>query len=441
MTQHYHIMTFGCQMNERDSETIAGMLENIGYSEAEQLETADIIILNTCSVRETAENKVWGRIGELKALKSKNPNLILGICGCMAQRKDVAQKIRQRAPHMELIFGTHNIHELPEMIERVKSEHKPYLNIWEAEGGIVENLPARRRLGVKGFVTIMYGCNNFCTYCIVPYVRGRERSRQVKDIVAEIEGLAASGYKEVTLLGQNVNSYGKDLADKKDFADLLMELDRIEGIDRIRYMTSHPRDFSTKLINVIAQSKRVCEHIHLPVQSGSNEILKRMNRGYTRERYLALVEEIRDKIPGVSITTDLIIGFPGETDEQFAETMDLLDKVQFDAAFTFVYNKRSGTPAAEMQDQVPDVVKKERIVKLIDFQNKISTEKNMLELGKQHEILIDGVNKNDPAKVEGRTRTHKLVLLPGETADIGKIVPVKITEAGPWHLDGVRTNL
>ncbi len=436
MNKQYHIMTFGCQMNERDSELLAGMLHEMGYEPTDDLNKSDIILLNTCCVRETAENKILGRIGDLKALKSKNPELILGICGCMTQQAETGENIRKRAPHVDLIFGTHNIHQLPELINRVKTERKTVLDVWDTEGDIVENLPSKRIEGVKAFVTIMYGCNNFCTYCIVPYVRGRERSRNTADVVREVRELAGQGYKEVMLLGQNVNSYGKDLDPKTDFADLLVELDKIDNLSRIRYMTSHPRDFNDKLIEVIASSQKICEHFHLPVQAGGNNVLKRMNRGYTKESYLELVKKIRDRIPSASITTDLIVGFPGETDDDFAETIDLLEKVRFDAAFTFVYNKRSGTPAAQMEDQVPNKVKKERIQKLISVQNKISQENNLTEGGKIHEILVEGVKKDDPERLEGRTRTNKLVLLKGDPALKGQIVKVRITETGTWHLDG-----
>lgn len=433
---HYQILTFGCQMNERDSEILAGQLHEMKYEPTQNVEEADLILLNTCCVRETAENKILGRIGDLKALKSKKPELIIGICGCMTQQPEVGERIRRRAPHVDIIFGTHNLHKLPDLISRVKDERKTVIDVWETEGDIVENLPSKRIEGVKAFVTITYGCNNFCTYCIVPYVRGRERSREMTDIIGEVAQLGREGYKEVMLLGQNVNSYGKDLTEKKDFADLLLELDKIEGIQRIRYMTSHPRDFTDRLIEVIAGSQKVCEHFHLPVQAGSNNILKRMNRGYTREGYIELVEKIRRIIPHASITTDLIVGFPGETDDDFADTVDLLERVRFDSAFTFVYNKRSGTPAAKMPDQVPDDVKKARIQELISMQNRISQEKNMLETGKIHEVLVEGTNKNDPEKMEGRTGTGKLVLFSGDAKLIGRIVEVRITETGTWHLDG-----
>lgn len=436
MTRKYHLMTFGCQMNERDSELLAGMLHEMEYEPTKELAESDIIILNTCCVRETAENKIWGRIGDLKALKSKNPELIIGICGCMTQQSETGEKIRRKAPHVDLIFGTHNIHQLPELIQRVKSERKTILDVWETEGDIIENLPSKRVEGVKAYVTIMYGCNNFCTYCIVPYVRGRERSRQISDVVKEVSELAEQGYKEVMLLGQNVNSYGKDLEPKTDFANLLLELDNVEGLHRIRYMTSHPRDFTDKLVDVIASSEKVCQHFHLPVQAGGNNVLKKMNRGYTKESYLELVSKIRDRIPAASITTDLIVGFPGETEEDFLDTMDLLERVRFDAAFTFVYNKRSGTPAATMQDQIPDEVKKDRIQRLISLQNRISQENNLAELGKIHEILVEGVKKDDPERIQGRTRTNKLVLVKNDNDLTGEILKVRITETGTWHLDG-----
>ncbi len=436
MTQYYQILTFGCQMNERDSEVLAGQLHEMEYEATDILEEADLILLNTCCVRETAENKILGRIGDLKALKSKKPELIIGICGCMTQQPEVGEKIRRRAPHVELIFGTHNMHKLPELIARVKEERQTVVEIWETEGDIIENLPSKRIPGVKAFVTITYGCNNFCTYCIVPYVRGRERSRELRDIISEVTQLSQEGYREVMLLGQNVNSYGKDMTPKIDFAELLLELDLIDRIERIRYMTSHPRDFNDRLIDVIANSKKICEHFHLPVQSGSNNILKRMNRGYTREVYMELTDKIRRRIPHASITTDLIVGFPGESDREFEDTMDLVTKVRFDSAFTFVYNKRSGTPAAEMPDQVPDEVKKSRIRQLISVQNSISQEKNQLENGIIHEVLVEGKNKNDPEKIEARTRTGKLVLLKGNPDLKGQLVRVRITEAGTWHLDG-----
>jgi tRNA-2-methylthio-N6-dimethylallyladenosine synthase len=357
----YLIFTFGCQMNERDTETIAGMLEAAGYIPAAYPEEADVIILNTCSVRKKAENRVLGRLGELKRLKKQNPNLIIGVSGCMAQRAGAAAMLRRQAPHVSLVIGTHNLHRLPDLINQIKLKNRPVVEVWPESQAIVEHLPACRQQKLKAYVNITYGCNNFCSYCIVPYVRGRERSRQPQDIIAEITELGRQDYKEITLLGQNVNAYGKDLIEKVDFADLLAMIDRIPKIERIRYMTSHPRDFSSKLIEIIAGADKVCEHFHLPVQSGSNQVLQRMHRGYNRERYLELVALIRENIPGACITTDIIVGFPGETDSDFLETLDLVKQVRFDAAYTFIYSPRQGTPAAGMPDQVPDDLKKSRL--------------------------------------------------------------------------------
>ncbi len=436
MPQKYHLETFGCQMNERDTEILAGMLEELGYQPTENERDADIIILNTCCVRETAENKVWGRIGELTHTKSRNPEVILGICGCMTQQVEVAEKIRQKAPHMDLIFGTHNIHQLPDLIQRVKTSKKAVLEVWESEGEIVENLPTRREDGLKAFITIMYGCNNFCTYCIVPYVRGRERSRLIPDIKAEITQLAREGYKEITLLGQNVNSYGKDLEPRVEFADLLWELNKIEDIYRLRFTSSHPKDLSDRLIEAMAGAEKVCEHIHLPVQAGSNRVLKAMNRNYTREHYLELIHKLREAVPQIAITTDLIVGFPGETDQDFRDTMDLLERVRYDAAYTFVYNKRSGTPAADLADQVPDEVKKARIQELITLQNSISLAKNREEIGQRVEVLVEGPSKTNESKLTGRTRSNKVVVFTGNPDLKGKLATVSIDDAKTWHLEG-----
>ncbi|MDA8236063.1 MAG: tRNA (N6-isopentenyl adenosine(37)-C2)-methylthiotransferase MiaB [Clostridia bacterium] len=436
MTQKYIVHTYGCQMNDHDSEILAGMLQEMGYQPTDDEGQADIILLNTCCVRETAENKIWGKMGELTHIKSQNPAVILGICGCMAQQKEVAEKIRQKAPHMDLIFGTHNVHQLPELIERAREMDKTVMEVWETEGTVVENLPARRVDGVKALVTIMYGCNNYCTYCIVPYVRGRERSRQVKDIIQEIEGLVAEGYQEAMLLGQNVNSYGKDLEPKLDFADLLEEVDKIAGLNRIRFTTSHPRDFNDKLIDVIARSEKICDNIHLPVQAGSNRILKAMNRGYTKEYYLDLVDRIKKAIPHVALTTDLIVGFPGESEEDFLDTLDLVEKVQYSAAFTFVYNTRSGTPAAEMADQVPAEVKKERITRLIELQNFINLKKNQAEVGRVLEVLVEGSSKTNQDMLSGKDRANRTVVFPGSSEIKGKLVSVKIHTAKTWNLEG-----
>ena len=431
----YLLTSFGCQMNERDAESLSGMLEDLGYQSTESQNEADIILLNTCCVRETAESKVFGLLGRLRKLKVAKPELIIGVCGCMPQQEDVAKRIRHSFPFVDLIFGTHNIHELPRMIHQVKENHEAVLEVWATERGIAENVPVRRKDKLKAWVTIMYGCNNFCTYCIVPYVRGRERSRTPEDIIREIKELVQEGYKEVTLLGQNVNSYGKDLEQNYRFADLLLDLDKIEGLARIRFMTSHPRDFDDRLIKVVATAQKVCEHYHLPAQAGSNHILKVMNRGYTRERYLELIAKIKKTVPNASITADLMVGFPGETEEDFQETLDLVRQVRYDSAFTFVYNIRTGTPAAKME-QVPEEIKSERIQRLIELQNQISLENNQADEGMVLEVLVEGETKNNPDRLAGRTRTNKLVVFTGPLALTGNLVQVKIVKGRPNLLEG-----
>lgn len=431
----YLLTSFGCQMNERDAESLSGMLEDLGYQSTESQSEADIILLNTCCVRETAESKVFGLLGRLRKLKVAKPELIIGVCGCMPQQEDVAKRIRHSFPFVDLIFGTHNIHELPRMIHQVKENHEAVLEVWATERGIAENVPVRRKDNLKAWVTIMYGCNNFCTYCIVPYVRGRERSRTPEDIIREIKELVQEGYKEVTLLGQNVNSYGKDLEQNYRFADLLLDLDKIEGLARIRFMTSHPRDFDDRLIEVVASAQKVCEHYHLPAQAGSNHILKVMNRGYTRERYLELIAKIKKAVPNASITADLMVGFPGETEEDFQETLDLVRQVRYDSAFTFVYNIRTGTPAAKME-QVPEEIKSERIQRLIELQNQISLENNQADEGMVLEVLVEGETKNNPDRLAGRTRTNKLVVFTGPLALSGNLVQVKIVKGRPNLLEG-----
>lgn len=433
----YLIETYGCQMNERDTETMAGILESLGYVPVEKEEDASIILLNTCSVRESAENKIWAKMGELKKIKQKNPDVILGICGCMPQQEVTIQKIKQSYPHMDLVFGTHNLHQLPELLAKAQTARKMVVEVLHNNPGvIIENLPSRRADNLKAFVTIMYGCNNFCTYCIVPYTRGRERSRMPEDIIREVEDLAAKGYKEITLLGQNVNSYGKDLEVEIDFAGLLQQLNRVNGIERIRFTTSHPKDLSDRLIEAIASLEKVCEHIHLPVQSGSTAILKKMNRHYSKEDYLRLVEKLKNAVPDIAITTDIIVGFPGETEADFAETMDLVEKVRFSAAYTFIYNKRSGTPAAEYNDQVPEDVKSQRIQHLIDRQNQITLEENLKDIGKTLEVLVEGPSKTNPEFFSGRTRTNKIVVFRGNSDLIGRLIPVRIANAKTWHLEG-----
>lgn len=433
----YHILTWGCQMNEHDSEVLSGMLEEMNYTRTEKLNEADIIILNTCCVRENAEIKVFGRIGQLKHLKHKNPNLIIAVCGCMTQQKGVAEKIAKNFPYVDLVFGTYNLDNFPELLQKAVQSKTTFIEVLEKEEKIIENLPVSRADNLKAWVTIIYGCNNFCSYCIVPYVRGRERSRLPKEIIKEVERLAEKGYKEITLLGQNVNSYGKDLKTEIDFSGLLKELNKINGIERIRFMTSHPKDFSDSLIFTIKECKKICEHIHLPVQAGSNKVLKMMNRHYTKERYIELVEKIRSEIPECSITTDIIVGFPGETEEDFQETLGLVEKVEFDSAFTFVYSKRTGTPAATMPCQVDERIKKNRLERLMDLQNRISKQKNQLLKGKTVEVLVEGYDKSKKGKLFGRTRTNKLVHFDGSKELIGRLVNVKITNPKTWTLDGV----
>ncbi|MEW6275863.1 MAG: tRNA (N6-isopentenyl adenosine(37)-C2)-methylthiotransferase MiaB [Bacillota bacterium] len=434
----YFMITYGCQMNEHDSEVMAGILEEMGYRPAEQKEDADIILINTCCVRETAENKVYGLLGQLRKLKMNRPDLIVGVGGCMTQQEAVAQKIKNRFPYVDLIFGTRNLPQLKELIKRASVGQRTVVELLDRSSPVPEGLPIKRVSGVKAWVVITYGCNNFCTYCIVPYVRGRECSRHPDDIIAEVKNLAAGGYKEVTLLGQNVNSYGRDLPVEIDFAGLLAEVNKIEGVERIRFTTSHPRDFTTRLIDVISRGEKICEHIHLPVQAGSNHVLRMMNRGYTREDYLELIARIRKSVPGVAITTDIMVGFPGETDEDFAQTLDLVEKVRFDSAFMFVYNTRPGTPAARMPGQVEEEVKRERIKTLIEIQNGITKAINRREEGKIQRILVDGESKTNPQMLSGRTRTNKLVVFPGSSNLIGKFIDVKIVRGKLTHLEGIR---
>lgn len=430
----YLTLTYGCQMNVRDSEIMNGLLEAMGYCATDKPEEASIILFNTCSVRHSAENKVYGKLGEISALKRRNPHLIIAFGGCMAQLPEVQARLKKIG--VDVLFGTHNIHELPYLIEQAKQTKTPVFQVWDQEGEVEENLPSVRRPGISAFVNIMYGCNNFCSYCIVPYTRGRERSRRSKDILKEVQGLAQQGYREVTLLGQNVNSYGKGLDEEIDFADLLAMTAGVEGIDRVRFTTSHPKDMSDKLIDTIADYPAICEHIHVPLQAGSNRILKRMNRGYTREHYLEITNRIRERIPGVAITSDLIVGFPGEEDEDFADTLDMVEKVRFDAAFTFMYSARRGTRAAEFTDQVPLEIKKARLSQLNLVQYRIAREINQSMEGKVEEVLVEGPSKTDKTKLTSRTRTNRVVIIPGSEDLIGQIIPVRIVEGKSFSLFG-----
>lgn len=430
----YRILTYGCQMNVRDSETIAGLLEGSGFNQAEDLSEADLIVFNTCSVRHSAENKVYGKLGEIASLKKKRPELLIAFGGCMAQLPEVRQKLKKRG--VDVVFGTHNIHELPYLIARAKEKRSPVFEVWEKEGSIVEPLPSCRKPGLSAFVNIMFGCNNFCSYCIVPYTRGRERSRKADDIIRELEELAAAGYKEVTLLGQNVNSYGRGLGEKIEFADLLYRANSVAGIERIRFTTSHPKDVSDRLLQAIAECEKLCEHIHAPLQAGSNRILQRMNRNYSREHYLKLVERMRHYVPGVSITSDLIVGFPGETEEDFLETLDMVERVRFDAAFTFMYSQRSGTRAAELAEQIPLEEKKQRLERLNRRQYQIATEINQELQGSIQEVLVEGPSKTNPQKLTSRTRSNRIVIFSGGKDLIGRLINVKITEAKTFSLFG-----
>jgi tRNA-2-methylthio-N6-dimethylallyladenosine synthase len=423
-------------MNLHDSEVMAGILEDIGYIAAENKEQADILLINTCCVRETAENKIYGLLGRLRKLKYEKPALIVGIGGCMTQQEKVAKEIKTRFPFINLIFGTENYHRLAELLKTAQDNQKTVLELSHQINPVIEGLPIKRASGPRAWVVVTYGCNNYCTYCIVPYVRGNERSRRPEHIISEVKDLAAHGCREITLLGQNVNSYGKDLEQPIDFAGLLAEINKISGLDRIRFVTSHPRDFNQHLIDTISNCEKVCEHIHLPVQAGSNHILKKMNRGYTREQYISLVESIRQSIPGVSITTDIMIGFPGESNQDFQDTLDLIEEIRFDSAFTFIYNRRQGTPATLMEGQLPDYVKSERIKVLIDLQNKISKEINLREAGKKHWLLVEGISKTNQQLLSGRTRSNKMVIFPGPPYLNRKIAEVEITGGKSTHLEG-----
>lgn len=432
----FHIQTFGCQMNEHDSETLAGMLEEMGYEENNHKKEADVAIINTCSVRENADKRFFGTLGQLKKVKEARPDVVVAVCGCMMQQQHIIDTLKSKYPWVDLVFGTHNLHEFPKLLTNVLNERSKVVDIWEEGGDIVEGLPAKRMYPFKAFVNIMYGCNNFCTYCIVPYTRGRERSRQPEEILSEVRELVKTGVKEITLLGQNVNSYGIGADFSMDFADLIYRLNEIEGLERIRFMTSHPKDLSDKLIQAYGDCKKLCNYIHLPVQSGSTQILNRMNRKYTKEDYLKLIEKLKAVSPDIAITTDIIVGFPGETDEDFEETMDLVQKVRYDSAFTFLYSIRKGTPAESFQDQVPEAVKHERFNRLVDVMNEITAEKNKAYEGKIVSILVEGPSKTDPKTLTGRTESGKIVNFNGSLEQVGKIIEVRITEGKTFSLTG-----
>ena len=434
------VVTFGCQMNAKDSEKLLGILESIGYR-AVETEDADLVLYNTCTVRENANQRLYGRLGQAGARKKKNPRMLIGLCGCMMQESQAVEKIRGSYPFVDLVFGTHNIFLLAQLVCRCllsqgAKKHRTLVDVWEGTDQIVEDLPADRKYPFKSVVNIMFGCNNFCSYCIVPYVRGRERSRKPQEILKEIRRLAEDGVVEVMLLGQNVNSYGKTLDEPMTFAQLLREVEKIDGIKRIRFMTSHPKDLSPELIQVMAESKKICRHFHLPLQSGSSRILEKMNRHYTKEQFLDLVRRLKEAVPGISLTTDIIVGFPGETEEDFLETMDVVRKAEFDSAFTFIYSKRTGTPAAVMENQVPEEIKRERMERLLALQNEISLEKNLSLVGKTLRVLAEGRSKTNADRFTGRTEGGKIVLFDGTDEMTGRFLPVRITRAAPFTLWG-----
>lgn len=437
--------TFGCQMNARDSEKLTGILKLLGY-QAVETEEADLVLYNTCTVRENANNKVYGRLGVLHGFQKKNPGMLIALCGCMMQEPSVVEKIKKSYPFVNLIFGTHNLYRFAELLDtafenalgegRGKGARRPVIDVWKDAGQIVEDLPNERKYAFKSGVNIMYGCDNFCSYCIVPYVRGRERSREPEEILREIKALAADGVKEVMLLGQNVNSYGKGLSRPMTFARLLQEVEGVEGLKRIRFMTSHPKDLSDELIDVMRRSEKICSHLHLPLQSGSDAVLKRMNRNYTKEGYLRLVEKLRGAMPKLAITTDIIVGFPGETEEDFLETLDVVRKAEFDSAFTFLYSKRTGTPAAAMERQVPTEDMKRRFSLLLKEVQEIAARKAALLSGSVQKVLVEQVNEQDGALVTGRMENNSVVHLPGTKELIGTIIDVSLEECKGFYYMG-----
>jgi len=430
------IQTYGCQMNEHDSEKISWILEGMGYVLTDNREECDLIIYNTCAVRKSAEDRVYGQLGELKELKRRNPDLILSVCGCMMQREEAIEIITSKYKHVDIIFGTNNIHKLPQLVNNYKKTGQTIIDIVEDSREIVESIDANRRYDFKAFVNITYGCNNYCSYCIVPYTRGRERSRKPEHIIEEVKDLASKGCKEVTLLGQNVNSYGNTFDNDYNFADLLRDINEINGIERIRFMTSHPKDISDELISLFGELDKLCDHLHLPVQSGNNRVLRYMNRRYTREDYLEIIKKIRKVNPDISLTTDIIVGFPGETEEEFEDTIKLVEELEFDSAYTFLYSVREGTPAAKFKDQIDHKTKHERFQRLLKVLHPIGLEKNKRLVGKTLPVLVEEVSKNDEKILNGRTTSGKLVHFEGDKDLIGKILDVKIENAKTFTLEG-----
>ena len=445
-TPTFHVQNFGCQMNARDAEKLAGILRNAGFEEIEA-ESADFVIYNTCTVRDNADQHFFGRLGRAAHFKKHSPYMKIAVCGCMTQEESAVEKIKKSYPYVDLIFGTHNLFCFPQYLCEVYESknggfdpkgHK-ITQIWDATDEIVEDLPVERKYSYKSGINIMFGCDNYCTYCIVPYTRGREKSRRPEDIIAEVKALAADGVKEVTLLGQNVNSYrgvSADSGNEWDFADLIYALNEVEGLERIRFMTSHPKDLSDKLIAAFAECDKLCNYIHLPVQAGSSSVLRRMNRKYTREQYLELVRKLREAVPGIAISTDIIVGFPGETEEDFCETLSLAEEIQYDSAFTFLYSPRRGTPAADYENQIPEDVKHERFNRLVEVMNRGSKARNAAFVGRVCRVLVDGPDKKSSGILNGRTEEFKLVDFEGPEELIGSMVDVEITASNTFSLQG-----
>jgi len=428
--------TYGCQQNENDTERVRGMLKECGYEFTENQEEADVVIYNTCAVRENAEQKVLGGLGILKHLKESRPDMIIGVCGCMVQQEHITEKIRKTYRNVDIIFGTHALWRLPKLLFEAMGSKKTVVDIEDCDGYIVEDMPVLRDDTDKAWVSIMYGCNNFCSYCIVPYVRGRERSREPERIIEEVKELVGRGFTEICLLGQNVNSYGKDLERDIDFADIVRMVNDVEGVKRIRFMTSHPKDISEKLVDTMAECEKVCHQLHLPFQAGSDKVLKEMNRKYTKEEYLKKIEMVKAKIPDISLSSDVIVGFPTETTEDFEETLDVLRKVRFDNIFSFIYSRREGTPAAELDFVLSEEEIHKNFDRLLEVQNEISKEKNDEYVGKIETVLVDGVSKNDPNTLSGRLDSSKIVNFKGDLSLKGQYVKVKITESHTWSLNG-----
>ncbi len=428
--------TWGCQMNEHDTENLLGMLDHMGYEDTEEASEADLILFNTCAVRENAELKVYGNLNILKKLKEKNPEMIIAVCGCMMQQKHVVEEIKKKFPFVSIVFGTHNIYRFPEMLYTYLQKHENNYDVWDIDGRVIEGLPIVRKHKIKSFVNIMYGCNNFCSFCIVPYTRGRERSRTPQDIIDEVMELVRSGVKEITLLGQNVNSYGKTLENPIAFHQLLERLNEIEGLERIRFMTSHPKDISEELLIAMSKLDKVCESLHLPIQSGSSRLLKKMNRHYTKEEYLKIIELARKYMPELGLTTDIMVGFPGEDEEDFQETVDVVKKAQYDLAFTFLYSRRKGTSADRMEDQIPENIKKDRFNRLLDAVNEAAEQQSSQYLGRITEVLVEGKSKKNESVLTGRNRQNKTINFVGDESLIGKLVNVKIIDTKSFSMTG-----